>query len=236
MNDEFVKRSALFCLLVMAPGLAAAQAQAPAPKPASQPAAGTVKAPEPIGRMFFTPGQRGSLDIARTQRARTTLANDRTAEEATPQAQVVTYSGVVKRSDGKSTVWINGRSVNDNEAIGGSVVGTIRSDGGITLSVPQSSRSVNLKPGQSIDLLSGTIEEGYSRKPLVTVEPKPAAKDAPEGKPAAKPAAQDRAAEERAREERQQQRVEEAVSRALQETANARPAGVVPAQPPAQSR
>jgi hypothetical protein len=234
MSDELVNRLTILCLLtwVIVPGIAAAQT--PAPKPASQPVAGTVKAPEPVGRMFFTPGQRGSLDIARTQRARTTLANERPTEETAPQAQIVTYSGVVKRGDGKSTVWINGRSINDNEAIGGSVVGKIRPDGGITLSVPQSGRSVDLKPGQSIDLLSGTIEEGYSRKPIVA-ESKPAAKGAPEAKPATKAETQARAEEARelAREERQQQRVEEAVSRAIQETANARPAGVGLEPPPA---
>jgi hypothetical protein len=213
MSDEFVKRLALSCVL--------AAVSAPLP----------VAAQEPLGRLFFTPAQRTSLDIARTRRARATLSNERT-EEAAPVTQTITYGGMVRRSDGKSTVWLNSRPVNDQEPVGGvSIVGRVRPDGSITLQVPQSGRSVNLKPGQSVELLSGAIEEAYSRKP-VQPEPKPAAKPGAEAKPAAKPASPDRAAEERNREEREQQRVEEAVSRALQESAGAKP-GAVPPSPPA---
>ena len=143
-------------------------------------------AQENVGRLFFTPAQRASLDVARSQRARTTLSTETTEEQAAPAAQTLTYGGMVRRSDGKSTVWINNRPVHDNEPAGSAVVGRVRSDGSVSLQVPQSGRSVELKPGQSIELLSGAIEESYSRKP-VQPEPKPAAKattDAPTGKPA----------------------------------------------------
>jgi len=94
--------------------------------------------------------------------------------------------------------------------------------------MPQSGRSVSLKPGQSVELLSGAIEEAYSRKPIQP-ESKPAAKSAADGK-SAKPASFEAANAER--EERQQQVIEDAVSRALQETAAARPgAAPEPAAP-----
>ena len=213
MNRESKSGLILFCAL--------AAIAAPA---AAQPV-------EPIGRLFFTPAQRASLDVARTRRAQTTLASEK-SEDSTPAAQSVTYDGMVRRSDGKSTIWINGRPFNESEQTSGPVVGRIRQDGGILLQLPQSGRSVELKVGQTVELQSGTIEEAYSRRP-VRPEPKPAAKPGADAKPAAKPGAPDRAAEERNREEREQQRVEEAVSRALQESTGAKP-GAVPPSPPAE--
>jgi len=176
---------------------------------------------DPPGRLFFTPDQRASLDRARAQRARTTLSTENTEQDAAPVSQTIIYGGVVQRSDGKSTAWLNNQPVNDREQFGGAIVGRVRPDGSVTLQVPQSGRSVSLKPGQSVELLSGAIEEAYSRKPIQP-ESKPAAKSAADGK-GAKPASLEAAKTEREREERQQQVIEDAVSRALQETAAARP-------------
>ena len=176
------------------------------------------------GRLFFTPAQRASLDVARSQRARAALDTEKTEQEAAPVPQTITYGGMVRRSDGKSTVWFNNQPVNDREALGGAaIVGRVRADGSVTLQVPQTGRSVSLKPGQSVELLSGAVEEGYSRRlDVAKPEPKPAAKPAADGK-AARTAAPDTAGGDRARDERQQQVIEDAVSRALQETAAARP-------------
>ena len=170
--------------------------------------------------MFFSPAQRAQLDIARTQRARTTLATEKTEEDANaaPAPQTITYDGAVRRSDGKTTVWLNGRPVNDKDPAGGAlVVGRVRPDGGISLQMPQSGRTVNLKPGQSIELLSGAIEESFSRKPVTAPEVKPAPKSATEEKSAAGSASSERVAVERDREE-QQRKMAEAL-RVLQESA-----------------
>ena len=175
----------------------------------------------PPGRLFFTPDQRASLDRARAQRARATLSTENTEQDAAPVSQTIIYGGVVRRSDGKSTAWLNNQPVNDREPFGGTIVGRVRPDGSVTLQVPQSGRSVSLKPGQSVELLSGAIEEAYSRKPIQPGS-KPAAKSAADAK-GAKPASLEAARTEREREERQQQVIEDAVSRALQETAAARP-------------
>lgn len=194
-------------------------------------AAAAVSAPasaqEQLGRLFFTPAQRASLDVARSQRARAAVATEKSEQEATPVPQTITYSGHLRRSDGKTTVWINNQPVHDRESAGAAaIVGRVRPDGSVTLQVPQSGRSVNLKPGQSVELLSGAVEEAYSRRlDAPRPEPKPAAK--PGAKPAAdakstRPPAPDRAAE-REREERESQRLEDAISRALAETASARP-------------
>jgi hypothetical protein len=144
----------------------------------------------PLGRLFFTPSQRNSLDVARTQRARTTLATEKTEEVSTaaPIPQSITYDGAVRRSDGHSTVWINRRPVNDKESASNTVVvGSVRQDGTVSLQMPQTGRTVELKPGQSIELLSGAIEENYARKPAAPPEAKAGAKPAAKGAPEAKP-------------------------------------------------
>jgi hypothetical protein len=121
----------------------------------------------PIGRLFFTPAQRASLDIARSQRTRATVATERTEQVVEqPVPQTLTYGGMVRRSDGRTTVWINDRPVDDQEAAGGStVIRRVGPDGAVTLEVPQSKRRVDLKVGQSVEVLSGSIGETYSRPP-----------------------------------------------------------------------
>jgi hypothetical protein len=173
----------------------------------------------PLGRLFFTPSQRASLDVARTQRARSALSTDKTDEAtAAPLPQTLTYDGAVRRSDGKATIFLNGRPVSEKDSAAGTViVGRIRPDGGVSLQLPQSGRSVDLKPGQSVELLSGVIEESYSRKP-VQPESKPETKGSGNAK-TDKPAGGERSSTEQGREE--QRKVEEAM-RALREAANAR--------------
>jgi hypothetical protein len=193
-------------------------------------AATPAPAQERLGRLFFTPAQRASLDVARSQRARTTLATEKTEADAAPVPQSITYSGVLRRSDGKTTVWLNNQPVHDRISAGAAaIVGRVRPDGSVTLQVPQSGRSVTLKPGQSVELLGGTVEEGYARRvEAPKPEPKPAASAS-----TAKAAPDNTARRER--EEREAQRIEDAVARALAETAIARPdaqpAPAVPAKP-----
>lgn len=142
-------------------------------------------AAEPLGRFFFTPAQRAQLDTARTQKNRAALSGGK-SEDAAPAPEVLTYGGAVRRSDGKSTVWLNNHAINDRAATGGVVVGRVRPNGTVTLQVPQTDRNVDLKVGQSVEILSGTIEEPYSRR---ITAPKPAPKPAPPeaASPEAKP-------------------------------------------------
>ena len=138
-------------------------------------AVGNAPAAEPLGRLFFTPAQRAQLDVARNQKSRATLASDQ--EEAAPVPEVVTYSGIVRRNDGKTTVWINNRAVNDGNAADRSPVSSrVRPDGSVILEVPKTDRSVKLKVGQSVEIVSGTIEEPYERRAVAAKPvPKPAA-------------------------------------------------------------
>jgi hypothetical protein len=130
---------------------------------------------------------------------------------------------MVRRSDGKSTVWINGRPVAEQGPVGGAtVVGRVSPDGRVSLQNPQSGRTVSLKPGQSLELLSGTIEEGYSRKP-VAPESKPPAKPAVDDKKGAKPSAEEVARAERERQDLEKERLEDAL-RSIQDAGTLKPA------------
>jgi hypothetical protein len=119
-------------------------------------------AAESLGRLFFTPAQRAQLDNARNQKSRATLPSE---QEALPLPETITYSGMVRRNDGKSTVWLNNRAINDRQPVDGvPVVGRVRPDGRIVLDTTQAGNNVELKVGQSVDIVSGTIEEPYARR------------------------------------------------------------------------
>lgn len=119
---------------------------------------------EPLGRLFFTPAQRAQLDAARAEKSRAPAAAE--AEEPQPLPQLITYGGIVRRSDGKTTVWINNRPVGDGRSAGSAALASrVQPDGSVVLRLPQSGRTVRLRVGQSVELTSGTIEEPWARKP-----------------------------------------------------------------------
>lgn len=149
--------------------------------------AGAAEPAEPLGRLFFTPAQRAALDAARAQRARGALAT-KSEEEAQPVPEVITYGGMIRRSDGRTTIWINNRALEEGAAGVAEITGRARPDGSLLLQVPQSGRAVELKVGQSVELLTGTVEEGYARRTPPKPEAKPVASKPESGpSPAAKP-------------------------------------------------
>jgi hypothetical protein len=152
-------RRALFVIAGIALAAAASAAQTGA-EPA---AAGTPLGRSAIGRLFYTPGERAALDVARVQKP---VAQEAAAEapEAPPPPQVVSYGGIVRRSDGKSMLWINNRLVDEKEALAGlSLKGKVRPDGAVTLQVPETGRSIEIKVGQSVEVHTGKVAE--TRKP-----------------------------------------------------------------------
>lgn len=129
-------------------------------------------AAESLGRLFYTPAERTQLDVLRSRK--NVVAPEQ--QEPPPAPEVVTYGGVVRRSDGKTTVWINNQVVNDGKASDGLVISTrVRPDDSVSLKLPQASGSIDLKVGQSIEIGSGAIAEPYARGVLnVRAQPKPA--------------------------------------------------------------
>ena len=132
-------------------------------------------AADAIGRIFFTPAQRAQLDLARSQK----IVATQTKDELIPE--FVTYSGIVRHSDGKATVWVNNRAMSDAElSTAQPLTGRIDRSGQILLQAPQGAGSLQLKVGQSAELLSGRVDEAYAMPRAA-----PAAKALPQAKPEA---------------------------------------------------
>jgi hypothetical protein len=132
-----------------------------------------------LGRLFFTPAERQQLDQTRLRKqvpAPTTTAQTVPPPEA---PQVLTYSGIVRRSDGKAVLWLNNQPVEEKEALSSHAVsGRIRNDGSVTVRVPQSGRTVDLKVGQSVELPSGNVAEAGPRTTPKAVRVEPIQKEA----------------------------------------------------------
>ena len=137
-------------------------------------AVGAASAAESLGRLFYTPAERAQLDVLRSRRNIAVPVPEQ--QEPLPAPEVITYGGVVRRSDGKTTVWINNQVVNDGKAPEGLPLSSrIRPDDSVTLKLPQASGSIDLKVGQSIEVGSGAIAEPYARSVLSgRAQPKPA--------------------------------------------------------------
>lgn len=136
-------------------------------------------AAEPLGRLFFTPEQRAQLDTLRRQRAHRP-AIEAIRQEA-PPAAVVTYSGLVRRSDGRSTVWVNNRPVHDHASADADMPrARVDEDGAASITLPQQQGSVRLKVGQTAELTSGRITESYTRRQPRLPAAAPAPTPAPE--------------------------------------------------------
>src|SRR5215212_2293333 len=91
--------------------------------------AGPAKAQE-LGRLFFTPEQRFSLDARRRARV-----PDKPAAAAAIASPTTRLDGYVKRSQGPSTVWVNGESLLESSPEAPRIGGSRRDDGRVSIGV-----------------------------------------------------------------------------------------------------
>ena len=120
------------------------------------------QAAEPPGRIFFTPEQRAQLDTLRQQKAVASQARDE------PIPETVTYNGIVRRSDGKTTVWVNDEVLSESGLLNKqSIVGRVGRDGQITLQAA----AVQLKVGQSATLFTGKVDESFTQRKVTPPKP-----------------------------------------------------------------
>jgi hypothetical protein len=134
--------------------------------------ANAAMAEQPLGRLFFTPAERAQLDQARTHKQRSPQSTV-TDPVKSPPTQIITYSGIVRRSDGKSILWLNNRAGEEKEAFAGlAVSGHVEANGAVTLQAPTGS-TVQLKVGQRAELQTGKVAEARHAPP-----PAPAKADA----------------------------------------------------------
>jgi hypothetical protein len=112
-------------------------------------------AAEPVGRLFFTPAQRSALDAGKR------IGEPRAGPVAPQGPRELTLDGVVTRSDGESTIWINGRP--SEQAPHPRVGVAVTSDpAAARIRIPGASTTSRIRVGQRLDTRSGKIQEIYS--------------------------------------------------------------------------
>lgn len=126
-----------------------------------------------VGRLFMTQQERMELERVR-QGGKPLAAREETQAAHIPDARFpidssLTIDGYVQRTgSGKSTVWINAQPQNENERTQGlRLLPGKGKTGAVALQLP-SGRNVQLKAGQSIDMSTGHIREGYEAGVVVS--------------------------------------------------------------------
>ena len=116
-------------------------------------AAGSARAQQPLGRLFFTPEQRDALDARRKARI-----PDQPAAAAPLRSTRV--DGYVLRSGGKSTVWVNGEAIPEGSR-SDEVRAVVRGSapGRASVSVGESRQRAEVKIGATLDHGSGEARD-----------------------------------------------------------------------------
>jgi hypothetical protein len=107
-----------------------------------------------LGRLFLTPAQRAALDLRRASRL-----PDKPAAVIveSPTARI---NGQVVRSDGRSTVWVNGAPVREgSQSEGLRVTPTSRTAESVSLAIGEGDRRVELKVGESMNRDTGEVHD-----------------------------------------------------------------------------
>lgn len=123
-----------------------------------------------LGRLFTTPQERAALDKLRRDGPKLVAPEEvapPVTPEPTPEAtppRPITVNGLVRRSDGANTVWINGVNSLEGEFDSqGFQVDPRRIRGDrVTVTVSgQPVRSIQMKPGQTFDPTAGRMVDVY---------------------------------------------------------------------------
>ncbi|MEI6724077.1 MAG: hypothetical protein WCO67_25220 [Betaproteobacteria bacterium] len=123
---------------------------------------------EDLGRLFFTPEQRGALDARRKAR----IPDKPTA--VVVESPVTRIDGVVSRRGGQSTTWVNGEAVPEGSQPEGLRVRPKRNDNSrIVVNIGETESEVDLKIGQSFDRGTGEVRDSLNGGDLRVNRSKP---------------------------------------------------------------
>jgi hypothetical protein len=123
-----------------------------------------------LGRLFFTPAQRTALEHQRH-------AKSEQAQIAVDSA--VTINGVVRRSSGKNTIWINGVPRSDSQTTTEGPARIATHDPS-RVSVKQGQKPpVQLRVGESFNAATRTTTDSLEQSPLPGEPEAPAPRNAP---------------------------------------------------------
>lgn len=137
-----------------------------------------VLAQDGIGRLFTSPSERRALNQLRLEAQFARPAEIEPEPEAPREAAQarsddgpgisrLEINGVVRRSRGPSTVWVNGVQVERGGVSreGLRVQPGSRPRDGVRVSLPSGASTVYLKPGQAIDVVTGTLVDAFEARP-----------------------------------------------------------------------
>lgn len=126
----------------------------------------TAVAADDLGRLFTTPKQRAVLDNIRRKPGYKMRRKKKSSSANNTVRKGLEIDGVVIRDDGKNTVWINGKSnLKTNSPQAGVHVQQSRiSSDSVTVTISNPNKRITLKPGQSIDPVTGRVRESYKVK------------------------------------------------------------------------
>ncbi len=113
---------------------------------------------EPLGRLFYTDRERAALDanIARVTKK---------PVKPVPIPPSVTLNGIVTRSDGERTVWIDGRAYYQGNPDNVRVITRSDEPGVAELKLPGVSQRRPVRVGQQLDPASGETFESFEARP-----------------------------------------------------------------------
>jgi len=109
-------------------------------------------AAQELGRLFFTPEQREALDARRRAR----LPDKPAALAPSPTTRL---DGSVKRSLGKSTVWVDGSAVPEGTQPEGLRIRRGGDPSRVTVIVGEDGRRIELRVGETLDRASGEVKD-----------------------------------------------------------------------------
>ena len=108
-----------------------------------------------LGRLFFTPEQRAALDARRKARV-----PDKPAAAPVTESPVTRVNGAVRRSGGKSTVWVNGEMIpEDAQADSARVTPRSAKPGSVSIPAGDNAQRHDLRVGESLDRGSGEVRD-----------------------------------------------------------------------------
>lgn len=123
-----------------------------------------------LGRLFFTPEERQALEEARREYElggpeEPEPRDVPKVEQDDPVVSRLRINGVVLRSAGPSSTWVNGSPVVGGMTREGLRVEADRGSarGNVRITLPSGVETVRLRPGQQIDVVSGSVLEVYQR-------------------------------------------------------------------------